>query len=128
MRYFRFVALSFGGLLWGVAAYAQAPTSLYTQAQAQAGGALYQQSCAMCHGNANAGSTLVKSGMNPTIGGIFGIMTSSMPLNQPGSLSQTQYEDILAYALQNNGYPAGAHSLDYHQALSDSRPFVNKPQ
>jgi hypothetical protein len=34
-----------------------------------------------------------------------------MPANAPGSLSKTQYLDILAYILEVNGYPAGSQQL-----------------
>lgn len=128
MQPLRFLALGFGLLPLVGVAHAQAPASLYTQAQAQAGAAIYAQNCAMCHGDPVAGKTLLKGGGNPTIGTIFSIMTTNMPLNQPGSLSHEQYEDVLAYALQNNFYPAGTHALSYNQALTDPRPFVNKPQ
>lgn len=122
------LSVGFACLLWANAAPAQTPSSTYTQAQAQAGAALYTQNCAMCHGDATAGHTLIQPGTSPTIGGIFGIMTASMPLNQPGSLSQQQYEDILAYAMKNNGYPAGKQALNGKDAVNDARPFVNKPQ
>lgn len=128
MKPFRFLALGFGALSLAGAARAQAPASLYTQAQAQAGALVYAQNCGMCHGDPTPGRTLLKGSGSPTIGNIFAITTSSMPLNQPGSLSHQQYEDVLAYALQKNGYPAGAHALSYNQALTDPHPFVNKPQ
>lgn len=106
---------------------AQTTPSLYTDAQAQSGAALYTQHCAMCHGTAIAGQTFAKPGTNAAIGGIFGVMVTNMPLNQPGSLTHEQYVDIMAYALQKNGYPAGHQALSYKQALSSTAPFVNKP-
>lgn len=109
-------------------ALAQTSPSLYTKAQAQAGATLYVQNCAMCHGDAVAGKTLIKGGGNPTIGGIFSFMIANMPPSQPGGLSHQQYEDIMAYALQKNLYPAGTHGLNYNQTLQDTRPFVNKQQ
>lgn len=128
MRFILGLSLGFVSLLSANAACAQTPSSTYTPAQAQAGAALYTQNCAMCHGDATAGHTLVQPGTSPTIGGIFGIMTASMPLNQPGSLSQQQYENIMAYALKNNGYSAGNQPLSTKEIINDSRPFVNKPQ
>lgn len=122
---------SFGMALWlaAGAAWGQAPSSPpYTKAQAQAGAALYTQNCAMCHGDAVMGRTLLKPGTTPTVGGIFTIMTTNMPLNQPGSLSHEQYEDILAYALQKNGHQASNQPLKYDQALTSAQAFVNKKQ
>jgi hypothetical protein len=34
-----------------------------------------------------------------------------MPANDPGSLSQDQYEKVLAYILSKNGYPSGQTPL-----------------
>lgn len=117
-----------GLLMVASAAGAQTTSSLYTDAQAQSGAALYTQHCAMCHGAAIPGRTFAKPGTNASIGGIFGIMVTNMPLNQPGSLTQEQYVDIMAYALQKNGYASGGQALNNQQALSSMRPFVNKPQ
>lgn len=129
MRVRCLMSFGMGALLTAGVAWGQTPSSPpYTQAQAQAGAALYTQSCAMCHGDAVAGRTLVKPGTAPSIGDIFSVMTTNMPLNQPGSLSHEQYQDILAYALQKNGYPAGNKPLDYNQALTNAQAFVNKPQ
>lgn len=113
-------------LLIGSVAQAKAPDSLYTESQAQAGAVLYTQNCAMCHDDAASGKTLVRPGMSATIGGIFTIMTMNMPLNQPGQLSHAQYESIMAYALQQNGYPAGDNALRYDQTMGNTQPFVNK--
>ncbi len=38
-------------------------------------------------------------------------MHASMPQNDPGSLSQQQNADILAYMLQQGSYPAGTTEL-----------------
>lgn len=114
-------------LISGIA-QAKAPASLYTEAQAQAGAALYTQNCAMCHDDATPGQTLVRPGTSPTIGGIFTIMTTNMPLNEPGQLSHSQYENIMAYALQQNGYPAGNEALSYDKTINNTQPFVNKKQ
>ena len=122
---YRFTAALLPLLIGGIA-QAKTPDSLYTAAQAQAGAVLYTQNCAMCHDEAAPGKTLVRPGTSPTIGGIFAIMTTNMPLNQPGQLSHAQYEAIMAYALQQNGYPAGDNALHYAQTLSNTQPFVNK--
>lgn len=126
MKASRSFALGLAPLLVAGIAHAQAPSPPYTQTQAQAGATLYTQNCAMCHGDATPGQTLVSPGSAPLIGGIFMIMTTNMPLNRPGQLSHTQYEDIMAYALQQNGYPAGSQPLDYAKTLASSEPFVKK--
>ncbi len=93
----------------------------YTQSQAQAGKQVYSTHCALCHGT----NLLGKAG--PPLGGsqfasslqfskmsaqqLFDYMKTHMPANAPGSLSDQQYLDTLAYILSQNGYPAGSTAL-----------------
>jgi hypothetical protein len=44
-------------------------------------------------------------------GYFYRFMSTHMPLNAPGSLSKSQYLDVLAYLLAMNGYPSGPHEL-----------------
>ena len=92
--------------------------ALYTAAQASAGAAVYAQNCASCHGAnlqgvaapALAGKDFQKTAVGDkyTVSIIRTIATQNMPLSNPGSLSATQYADVLAYLLAANCYPAGA--------------------
>jgi mono/diheme cytochrome c family protein len=123
-----------GLLLCAGAAMAGTPPALYTAAQASAGAAAYAQNCAMCHGadlKGGAGPALLgpafaAPGINATVGGIFVMVAQQMPAGQPGSLSQTQYEDIMAYMLQANGLPAGGTALAYKVALASTVPLVSQ--
>jgi polar amino acid transport system substrate-binding protein len=91
--------------------------ALYTAAQASAGAQVYAQSCASCHGAdlqgvaapALAGSDFQKTAVSDkyTVSIIRTIATQNMPLSNPGSLTDTQYADVLAYLLAANCYPAG---------------------
>jgi mono/diheme cytochrome c family protein len=93
----------------------------YTAAQADAGKAVFQQQCAICHGRhlqGKAGPALsgkmflsVSQFQKLTADYLFRFMSKHMPLNAPGSLTQTQYLDVLAYILRVNGYPAGLHQI-----------------
>ena len=38
---------------------------------------------------------------------LFTTMSTLMPRNDPGILSDGEYLDILAYVLQSNGFPTG---------------------
>jgi hypothetical protein len=60
------------------------------------------------------------------VGAIFSEIAQQMPAGNPGSLSQTQYTQAMAYILQKNGYPAGANSLAYNAALGSSVPLVSQ--
>ncbi len=91
--------------------------ALYTAAQASAGAQVYAQNCASCHGAnlqgvaapALAGKDFQKTAIadHYTVSIIRTIATQNMPLSNPGSLSDTQYADVMAYLLAANCYPAG---------------------
>ena len=91
--------------------------ALYTAAQASAGAQIYAQDCASCHGTnlqgvaapALAGKDFQKTAVSDkySVSIIRTIATQNMPLSNPGSLSDTQYADVLAYLLAANCYPAG---------------------
>jgi alcohol dehydrogenase (cytochrome c) len=89
----------------------------FTQAQADAGHAVYATACAGCH-RAN----LVGGGDAPAVGGagfmssfgnrstkdLYTFIATSMPAGRPGSLSEKQYTDVTAYLLWANGGTPGA--------------------
>ena len=121
-------------LLFAGAAVAGTPPALYTAQQASAGADVYTQSCAMCHGAdlkggagpALTGKSFASEGTHSTIGGVFAQEAQQMPAGQPGSLSQTQYEDVMAYILQQNGYPAGSTAFDYKAGLASTAQLVSQ--
>lgn len=121
-------------ILPAMGAAAATPPALYTAAQATAGATVFAQNCAMCHGadlQGGAGPTLVgqsfaSASNNYTIGAIFSEIAEQMPAGQPGSLSQDQYTDALAYILSKNGYPAGSTALNYNASLASSVPLVSQ--
>ncbi|MDR1990732.1 MAG: cytochrome c [Acidobacteriaceae bacterium] len=92
---------------------------LYSSEQAARGRAAYMKGCAECHsadlsGHEYAGP-LAGFGFqlkwaDASIAELFGRMRS-MPLGRPGLLERQEYLDILAYVLQQNGYPAGEQEL-----------------
>jgi mono/diheme cytochrome c family protein len=101
-------------------AAADAP-ALYTAAQASAGAAIFAQSCATCHG-ANlegvAGPALKGPAFHQMAAAqalnaqsLLTVVSQSMPQDNPGSLTPEQYNAVVAYILQQNGYPAGTSEL-----------------
>lgn len=135
MNIFKIRALLGAALLAGSATAAlAAPPALYTAAQATAGADVFSQNCAMCHGadlSGAAGPALVgqafaSAGNKYTIGSVFTEVAEQMPAGQPASLTHEQYEDVFAYILQQNGYPAGSAKLDYTASLSSSTPLVSQ--
>jgi mono/diheme cytochrome c family protein len=101
-------------------AVADAP-ALYTAAQASAGAAVFAQSCATCHGaqlEGVAGPALkgpafhqMAVAQNLTAQSLLTVVSQSMPQDNPGSLTADQYGALVAYILQQNGYPAGTGTL-----------------
>jgi len=87
---------------------------LYTAEQASRGKDSYMTSCASCHavdlrGTSNSPG-LVGVGFlflweNRPLSELFEKMRKDMPTNRPGSLPTNTYLDLLAFILQQNGYP-----------------------
>lgn len=100
-----------------------AAKTYYNKVQATVGSGLYSQYCQLCHGSKLQGrkgpplkgTAFAKSweAGNLTVDDLFYEMSTQMPLNGPGpgNLSKQQYVDLVAYLLQQNGYPAGKKPL-----------------
>ena len=92
---------------------------VYTDAQAERGGTLFQQQCARCHG-ANLAGTFETPPLvgrfkpywsGATLDTLFDYVATAMPLDRPGSLSGAANADILAFLLKANDFPAGTKEL-----------------
>jgi len=92
---------------------------LYSATQADRGKVAYDANCAQCHmpdlGGHEYAGPLAGEGFqlkwqDASLADVFGRIRS-MPLGRPGALARQEYLDILAYALQKNGYPAGVDEL-----------------
>jgi cytochrome c len=114
------LTLEFSSVSW-----AQAPShtvweGVYTAAQAATGKTAYDAKCTTCHGAELSGAEMAP----PLAGGIFlgnwsgqsvGDLATrihtTMPANVPGSLSNQETTDIVAYILSVNQFPAGGVAL-----------------
>ena len=91
---------------------------VYSAAQAERGQALYEASCARCHGEdlsgANArplaGESFVRDWGGLTLDGVL-TRARTMPPGAAGSLGDAGYVDIIAYVLQVNAFPHGEGEL-----------------
>lgn len=114
----------------GIAAY-DPPTNIgaasseksafFSKAQATRGGEISLAHCAMCHG-----AELTGGGGSPPLQGpdfLFGwsskttkdlveYISEKMPPGLGHSLTEQQYEDVSAYILSANGFPAGPSPLN----------------
>lgn len=92
----------------------------FTAKQAQQGKLIYAEQCAMCHGSKGQGGTVPASisgfgGMSApnligsgaldtmrTAENYYSFIKATMPLQNPGSLTDKDYLDIIAYTLEQN--------------------------
>jgi alcohol dehydrogenase (cytochrome c) len=111
----------------GISQAAEAP--LFTAQQAAQGKSIYAARCAPCHGE-----TLQGGSASPLAGPAFAaawtrglvgdwadsqltvedldfIIRTTMPKGAAGKLSAEEYTAVLAYVLEQNGYPSGSVSL-----------------
>jgi len=97
----------------------------YTVEQATRGKVHYQAFCAPCHLGDLSGTLAADTGAPPLRGapfvaslerkgaaGVFNYVKVTMPADDPASLEDSRYLDILAYLIQANGFPAGSRELN----------------
>lgn len=84
----------------------------YTDAQAGRGEALYRATCSRCHDEGpRRGEAFMRDWSGSDVGSLFARIKASMPLGAPGSLTDAEYFDIVAYMLRVNDFPAGREEL-----------------
>jgi S-disulfanyl-L-cysteine oxidoreductase SoxD len=91
---------------------------VFTAEQAKRGETLYKDNCAACHGEDLAGSGPMPALAGndfianwKTVGDLFEKTHTSMPASAPGSLSEQQTSDIIAFMLSKSNFPAGTTEL-----------------
>jgi mono/diheme cytochrome c family protein len=85
---------------------------LYSEAQAERGKAVFTKVCAECHEVEDL--TNVDFRMNwdgTTLYELFDLIRTTMPDEEPGTLTHQQYVDVTAYVLQLNKLPAGVEDF-----------------
>ena len=98
-----------------------APVFAYTTEQASTGKELYVKNCAVCHGAGGEGGPvpqqfgklaglkaprLVGPGFLPgmkSVGEVYDFAKKNMPGDKPGSLKDSEYLEVISFALQANG-------------------------
>jgi mono/diheme cytochrome c family protein len=124
-----------GGGFIKVAATADAPS--FDHDQVTHGEHLYADSCAKCHGEKLEGNTAPSlsgpafapaSNSHLTIGGIYQYMSTNMPADHPGKMSDEEYADLMAFLLYTNGYDAGNAKLTAQAAQSSKTPLNAGPR
>ena len=101
---------------------------VYTADQATRGKSRYLMSCASCHLRDLSGTLSGDAGAPPLRGEpfiafvegwdarrLFDYIKMTMPADDPSTLSDDAYLDILAYLFQANDFPAGSEALGLSQ-------------
>jgi S-disulfanyl-L-cysteine oxidoreductase SoxD len=97
---------------WAEPAQSQERPQTYTDSQAVRGQQWFAAMCQQCHPTQDMGSPDFKvrwGGL--TALDLYTIISTTMPQEEPGSLSRRAYADIVAYLMQLNGLPPGPTPL-----------------
>jgi len=109
---------------------------IYTDAQAERGGASYKQSCIGCHREDLRGDNTAPSLVGESFTFLWGDMEVGelsariqkvMPPDRPGSLPVQTYIDLVAFILQKNAFPAGNQELGASSDALHARITVTRP-
>ena len=123
-----FAAAAGGSAAGGVApAQADLATGVYTKAQADRGATVYSENCLRCHGEdletarggteygipspPLAGSDFLNHWKGKSLKELFTFIQTTMPKNVSVKLTPKEYVDVLAFLLQQNGFPEGHDEL-----------------
>ena len=123
----RFVLVLFAAMVVGAVLSAPAAAQdrtindgVFTAEQATRGRAAYRAQCAACHASnlfggemapGLKGSGFVGGWSGATLWEFADFTQATMPQDAPGRLSVQELNDVIAYILQENDYPAGAEDL-----------------
>ena len=128
MRALYVIAAGTAALVWASAGFGQdLPAAPFTAAQVDAGRQAYVQHCMMCHGDklqgiADAqklvGKDFVDAWGHDTTKDLFSAVRVEMPQNDPASLSDEMYLNLVAFLLHANGAKTGAAPLTADTAVS----------
>jgi S-disulfanyl-L-cysteine oxidoreductase SoxD len=87
-------------------------TGVYTEDQAKKGAATVELICSTCHQPKWFGGPEWKEHWGfGEVYWVYDFIRKNMPYGQPGTLSNQEYRDVVAYMLKNAGYKAGTTEL-----------------
>lgn len=85
---------------------------VYNRDQWMRGRDIYAGLCAGCHpAVTHVGPVFTTAWAGKKLADLFGFLRERMPKNDPGSLSEQEYVDVMSYILRLNGMPAGVEEL-----------------
>ena len=87
-------------------------SGVYTSQQAARGRDVYMGNCRSCHTpETHTGATFNAVWNKRSLADLYSFVRERMPKNDPGTLSDEEYADVLAYLLRMNKMPAGKREL-----------------
>ena len=88
-------------------------SGVYTAAQAERGKKVFEAKCTACHDTARfTGDAFLDPWVGKPLKDVWDIASGTMPEDNPGSLKQQEYGDILAYFRQLNAFATGDAELE----------------
>ncbi len=129
-----------------IAALAQESQSIwngvYSEEQATRGQKVNSGVCAKCHGERGDGAnepdqpggpaiarfSFLRKWEGTSLASLFEFIKTSMPPDNPGSRTDQEYLDAIAYMLKLSGAPAGETELPLDPAALDLIVIEQKPQ
>lgn len=114
-------------------------SGVYTVEQAKRGEAPYMKKCAACHVNdltggadeynpapALVGAQFAENWNDMTLADLFTKIHTTMPQDDPGTLTPQEASDIVAFMLQKGNYPSGAAELPAQAESLKAYKFLAK--
>jgi mono/diheme cytochrome c family protein len=87
-------------------------SGVYTAEQAERGKKVFEAKCTACHDTARfTGEMFIDPWAGKPLKDVWDIASGTMPEDNPGSLPQQEYADILAYFLHLNTFATGDAEL-----------------
>jgi len=121
MRALYVIAAGAAALVWATAGFGQdLPTAPFTAVQVEAGRQAFVQHCMVCHGDKLqgigdaqklVGKDFVDAWGHDTTKDLFSAVRVEMPQDNPASLSDEMYLNLVAFLLHANGAMAGTAPL-----------------
>lgn len=109
-----FLGLSFSPL--SAAQNRDTSEGVFSAAQAQTGEQTYAENCAGCH-DVKFSRDIWPYWQGKELIDFYYRIVAEMPSDNPGSLSDPEYTDIIAYILSQLGYPVGDTALDIGDSM-----------
>jgi mono/diheme cytochrome c family protein len=103
------------------AATRTASEGVFSEEQIARGTTVYLEQCAACHGDylegsgpmpALAGPDFLSNWKGRTVGELFEKTLTTMPASAPGTMTEAQTADVVAYMLSASSFPAGSSPLE----------------